>query len=103
MTTTGELDSVSALGASERFVEILCADEELVRAEFEAIIAAQRLEAPPSPPACAAALTRTPRPRGRHLEVSGAVQRERPRRAAPRGQRRQRSPPKRHHDQRHEQ
>lgn len=35
------------LSADERFIELICADEALLRAEFEAIVAAEWLELPP--------------------------------------------------------
>jgi hypothetical protein len=40
-----------ALAADEQFLALLCADEELLRAEFEAIIAAEWPTTPTRPPA----------------------------------------------------
>jgi hypothetical protein len=44
-------DSATATrGTNERFVELVCADEDLLRAEFDAIIAARWPSPPPAEP-----------------------------------------------------
>ncbi len=94
MTRAHERDGATAMTAHERFLEIVCADQELVQGEFDAIIAAQQLEAPPPGPGCAADLTRTPQPSGRHRAASGATPRERPLSSTTGGRSRERSPPR---------
>lgn len=51
MPTTGEPDGdIAALSTNELFVDLLCADEDLLRAEFDAIIAAEWPGQPPDEP-----------------------------------------------------
>lgn len=44
-------ETITASGVRDEFLDVLCADEDFVRAEFEAIIAAAWLTPPPVPPA----------------------------------------------------
>ncbi|WP_147064459.1 hypothetical protein [Terrabacter aerolatus] len=88
VTETGLAGPLPTDDVSTRFVEIVCADEDLLAAEFEAIISASW---PPSPA--------PPRPDGAgdsHVEqpVEGPRPAPRPRWLASRTPRRQRSPPR---------
>jgi hypothetical protein len=84
----------------EQFLELLCADEDLLRAEFDAIIAAEWPSPPPAEPDRGADAERRPR-RARHRrEASVAAPPSRPRHPGIGGWTRQRSPPARGSDNR---
>jgi hypothetical protein len=83
----------SALAAHERFVELLCADEELLRAEFDAIIAAEWPDPPPVDPDCGADADRSSHPARQRRAASAKVRPGRPTPAEISGWTRQRSPP----------
>ena len=59
-----DVDEV-VVSADEQFIDWLCADEDLLRAEFDAIIAAEWPGPPPAPPDRGTAAERGPR-RTRH-------------------------------------
>jgi hypothetical protein len=85
--------STATRGTDEQFLELLCADEDLVRAEFDAIIAAEWPSPPPAEPDHGADAERRPcRPRQRR-EASVAALSSRPRHPGVGGWTRQRSPP----------
>jgi hypothetical protein len=78
----------------EQFLELLCADEDLVRAEFDAIIAAEWPSLPPAEPDHGAAdAERRPRRARQRRAASVAALRSRPRHPGVGGWTRQRSPP----------
>jgi len=84
----------AALGADEDFIELVCSDEELLRAEFEAIVSEEWSSSspPPDPPIA----SQGARPQRRESRVPHAG-RARPRRPAHPGADawgRQRSPPR---------
>jgi hypothetical protein len=89
-------DSVDAPpSADEEFLELLCADQALLRAEFDAIIAAEWPNPPPADPDHGAGASRRPnRPRQRR-ETSVAGLRNQPRHPGIGRWTRQRSPPAR--------
>ncbi len=62
----------STLTAEEEFLAIVCSDEDLLRAEFEAILAAEWPSLPPDPPADDAAVERPPGPARRQPRGSQA-------------------------------
>jgi hypothetical protein len=80
-------------GVDEEFLELMCADEELLRAEFDAIIAQEWAGSlpPADPPAASAGIG--PGPRRRRLPRGGQTPPRRPRHPGDDGWRRQRSPP----------
>jgi len=85
--------STATRGPDEQFLELLCADEDLVRAEFDAIIAAEWPSPPPAEPDRGADAGRRPRPARPRREASVAAQPSRPRHPGIGGWTRQRSPP----------
>jgi hypothetical protein len=93
MPTARVCDDGTTLTADERFVELLCADEELLRAEFDAIIAAEWPSPVPAEPDRDADAERR-RPRHRHCREAGSTTLpRRPRHPGVGGWSRQRSPP----------
>jgi hypothetical protein len=90
MTAQGDLRSEAAMDAE--FVDLMCADEDLLRAEFDAIIAAEFPDQPPSSPsgACRGARARHVRPARRWAARDVAL---RTQVAATERVTRQRSPP----------
>jgi len=86
--TTG---STATPGTDEQFIELVCADEDLVRAEFDAIIAAEWPSPPPVQPASAGADGRPGRAE-RRGDI-GAVLSPRAPHTGIGGRARQRSPP----------
>jgi hypothetical protein len=94
MPTTRALEGDTALTVDERFLEILCADQELLRAEFDAIIAAEWPSPPPAEPDRGAAAARRPRRARQRREASVAALPSRPRHQGIGGWTRQRSPPR---------
>jgi hypothetical protein len=62
MPTCATSQHGSTLAAEEEFLAIVCSDEDLVRAEFEAIIAAEWPSLPPGAPADGVAVERSPGP-----------------------------------------
>ena len=96
MPTAAAATDTTAQTVDAQFLDLICADAELLAAEFDAIIAAEWPEPPPDRPARGAA--------GGH-PGSGAARRaadpvrgpvSRPRRPGTGGSARQRSPPLRH-------
>ena len=87
--TDGGLDAGQA--TDEQFVELLCADEDLWRAEFDAIIAAEWPGPPQARPERDASAERrpSPGPQGSVARVAGRPSQPR----HPAGWTRQRSPP----------
>jgi hypothetical protein len=83
-----------ALAAEDEFLAILCSDEELVRAEFDAIIAAEWPSLPPDPPADDDAPTGSPGP-ARHRARGARMRPHRPRHPGVGSWARERSPPAR--------
>lgn len=89
-------DPVGAvLGVDEEFLELMCADEELLRAEFDAIIAEEFAGSPPLPDPPAASSGADPWPRGHRLTRGGLASSRRPQHPGADGWGRQRSPPTR--------
>jgi hypothetical protein len=90
MTAHGNLRSEAAMDAE--FVDLMCADEDLLRGEFDAIIAAEFPDQPPSSPsgACRGARARHVRPARRSAARDVAL---RSQVAATERVTRQRSPP----------
>jgi len=85
----------STLATKEEFLAILCSDEDLLRAEFDAIIAAEWPSLPPDPPEDDGALERSPGT-ARHQPTGARVRLpNRPRHPGIGGWARQRSPPPR--------
>lgn len=84
---TGTLD--------EQFVELVCSDNELLRAEFEAIVAAEWPTPPPPCPPLRRPALRPPAPSAHWLEGDSTHLASRPRRPGVGGWARQRSPPQR--------
>jgi hypothetical protein len=82
----------TTLPADEEFLALVCADQDLVRAEFDAIIAAEWDSPPPGPPDHDDGNAERPRSWGQHCPTAVAVPR-RARRLDAKRWRRQRSPP----------
>jgi hypothetical protein len=80
-------------GADEQFLDVICADEDLVRAEFDAIIAAEWPSPPPARPDRGADAERRPCRTRQRREASVADLPSRPRHPGIGGWTRQRSPP----------
>lgn len=80
-------------GTTEQFLELVCADDDLVRAEFDAIIAAE-FASPPVHPVADAPGARPRRHRNRSRRVGSRPLRD-DRKAGVGGWTRQRSPPRR--------
>ena len=80
-------------GVDEEFLELMCADEDLLRAEFDAIIAREWSGTPPPAdlPAASSGTGHGPR---RHRLRRGAVASPRPEHPGADGWSRQRSPPR---------
>ncbi len=91
MTRTG--GSAATRGMDEQFLELLCADEDLLRAEFDAIIAAEWPSPPPAEPDRGAGAERRPRPARLRRAASTAALPSRPRHPRIGGWTRQRAPP----------
>ncbi len=88
----------STLAADDVFLAIVCLDEDVVRAEFDAIIAAEWPDPPPDEPAEHDAVIHSP-DAGRQRPANGrAPLDDRPRHPGIGGWSRQRSPPPRDHD-----
>lgn len=88
-------DPVGAvLGVDEQFLELMCADEELLRAEFDAIIAEEWAGSPPQPDPPAASSGAGPWPRGQRLPRGCLATARRPHHPGADGWSRQRSPPR---------
>jgi len=95
MPTVSTSHHESSLAAEEEFLAIVCSDEDLVRAEFDAIIAAEWPSLPPDTPEDDAPVERSPgaarrQPRGRQARLP-----KWPRHPGVGGWSRQRSPPAR--------
>jgi hypothetical protein len=87
-------DSVDAApGTSDLFLELLCADEDLLRAEFEAIVAAEWPSPPPAQPAEGNAARRGPPRSPSSTRGRPATPPSRPRHPGAGDWSRQRSPP----------
>ena len=88
-------------GVDEEFLELICADEELLRAEFDAIVAQEWSSSPPPADPPAAPLGPDPGPRPHRPPAGGVASPRRPHHPGADGWRRQRSPPRltRNHDQ----
>lgn len=82
----------AALRVHEQFVELLCADDDLLRAEFEAIVAAEWPSPPKAPPARRGVARGRPRASARRGRAR-AVLPSRPRHPGSDGWARERSPP----------
>src|SRR6476659_9529514 len=82
----------AAASTAEQFVELLCADEDLLRAEFDAIIAAEWPSPPRVLPARRGVAGGRPRASTRRARAR-AVPPSRPRRPGSDGSARERSPP----------
>jgi len=95
MSTTRACDVGTTLAADERFVELICADEALLRAEFDAIIAAEWPSPPPDEPDQGADAERGPRKARRHPAASVATRSSRSGNRVIRWWTHQRSPPPR--------
>lgn len=88
-------DPVGAvLDVDEQFLELMCADEELLRAEFDAIIAEEWAGSPPQPDPPAASSGAGPWPRGQRLPRGCLATARRPHHPGADGWSRQRSPPR---------
>src|SRR5688572_15123601 len=79
----------------EEFLELMCDDEDLLRAEFDAIIAREWPSRPPPADPPAGSPTPGPRERGRPAAPVLRASRGRPRTPGAGGRSRQRSPPRR--------
>ena len=91
MTRTG--GSAATRGTDEQFLELVCADEDLLRAEFDAIIAAEWPSPPPADPDRGAGAERRPRPARLRRAASTPALPSRPRHPRVGGWTRQRAPP----------
>jgi hypothetical protein len=89
MMTTSRQTRVEAAAQRDAFLELVCSDEELVKAEFDAIVAAGRT----SPPAGADVLGDQDRPLGQVASSPGTTLLRSGRRVSDLCWRRQRSPP----------
>lgn len=87
-------------GVDEEFLELICADEELLRAEFDAIIDQEWLSRPPPADPPAASPGPGPGPRRHRPPAGGVASPRRPHHPGADGWSRQRSPPRlsRNHD-----
>jgi hypothetical protein len=90
------------LGLDEQFLELMCADEELLQAEFDAIIAEEWPDSSPPTDLPAESSGDSSRPSGPRLTRAGPTTPRRPHHPGTDGWSRQRSPPTRTraHDQR---
>jgi hypothetical protein len=85
----------ATLGVDDQFIELMCADEELLRAEFDAIIAEEWAGTPPPTDPPAASSGADPAPRGPGLPRVRVATSRRPHHPGADGWSRQRSPPTR--------
>jgi hypothetical protein len=85
--------STATRGTDEQFLELVCADEDLLRAEFDTIIAAEWPSPPPAEPDRGADAERRPRRARQPREASAAALPNRPRHPGIGGWTRPRSPP----------
>jgi hypothetical protein len=100
MPATWPRERDAPLAAQDQFLEVLCADEDLVRAEFDAIIAAEWPSPPPAKTDHGPDAERAPR-RGRWPDETHVPDlSDRPRDPGAGGWTRQRSPPARGTDNR---
>jgi hypothetical protein len=98
MPTTPATGDTTARTVDEQFLDLICNDQDLLAAEFDAIIAAEWPNPPANPPG-RGATGRHPTSRAARwltARVRGAV--SRPRHPGTGGWARQRSPPPRQHD-----
>jgi hypothetical protein len=87
-------DDVDATpNTDEQFLELLCGDEDLLRAEFDAIIAAEWPSPPPAEPECGAGAEQRPRRGWQRRKAGVAARPNQPRHPGIGGWTRQRSPP----------
>jgi hypothetical protein len=87
-------DGIDATPATdEQFVELLCANQDLLRAEFDAIIAAEWPSPPPAEPDRGDDAEGRPRPRWKRREASVAALLNQAHHPGIGGWTRQRSPP----------
>jgi hypothetical protein len=93
MATNPASDARVEPSVDDQFLDMVCADADLLRAEFEAIVAAEWLTPPMTPhPQHPARVPPRPSQTRRHLPCSGQV-RQRPCHPGIGGWARQRSPP----------
>lgn len=85
--------STATPGTDEQFLELICADEDLLRAEFDAIIAAEWPSPPPAQPARGARAEHRPHRDRLRRAASATALPSRPRHPGAGGWTRQRSPP----------
>ena len=91
---TSQASHADAMHTShEQFVELFCADDDLVQAEFDAIVAAEWPSPPPAEPDDSADAGRPPRQARRPRDDGGAEPSKRPCHPGTGGWGRQRSPP----------
>jgi len=95
MPTVSTRHHDSSLAAEEEFLAIVCSDEDLVRAEFDAIIAAEWPSFPRGPPEDDDAVERSPGTAGRQPRSGQVRLPNRARHTGIGGWSRQRSPPPR--------
>jgi len=81
------------LTTDERFLALLCADDELIRAEFDAIIAAEWADEPPRDPGDELIAQPNSGPASTRSTPAQTRLRDHPERGGADGWRRQRSPP----------
>ncbi len=93
ITRTDGSTATATGGSDEQFLELLCTDEDLLRAEFDAIIAAGWPSPPPAAPARRVGAERRPRRVRRRGEGSLTALASWPRHPGVGGWARQRSPP----------
>jgi hypothetical protein len=92
-STPGVADRVARTDADEEFLALMCADEQLLRAEFDAIIAAEWASPPPAMPDRGAGAGRPAREARSRAVDRGAGLPTRPQHPGIGGWARQRSPP----------
>ncbi|WP_338184955.1 hypothetical protein [Jatrophihabitans sp.] len=95
MTTTATSGQVGTATIEEEFLAIIASDAEIVRGEFEAIIAAEWPDPPPTEPGGADAVGRPLQGQGRRRAARTGRLLRRPRSPGVDGARRERSPPPR--------
>lgn len=100
MPTLATSQQESTLAADEEFLAIVCSDEDLLRAEFDAIVAAEWPSPPPVEPDLGADAGRRLRRVRHRSQAASAVPPSRPRHPGIGGWTRQRSPPSRGSDNR---
>ena len=94
MTTVPNGQTDRVVGVDEEFLALMCADEELLRAEFDAIIAEEWADSPPRAEPPVASPSTGPGPRRHGLPRGRLSSRRRTRDPADDGWGRQRSPPR---------